>query len=348
MRIWTALALLLGALFLGVGLTSTSSAAGPTPAVRSSAVTETRGTIDYLRTIDTDQIVQFAKPRSMWDKVLEWVAGPAERPWFARPYALTEDSLGRLIVTDSTQGVVHILDFERRKYFQISKAGGEHLLSPVGVAVDAADNIYVSDSMRARIYVFNRVGKFLRALGESDRKILFKRPTGLAIDAVRGVLYVTDTLRHQVLVLDLRGNPQRAIGRRGAGPGEFNFPTALTLADGNLYVVDAMNFRVQILSPEGSFVRSFGALGNRSGMLNRPKGISVDSDGNVYLFDALFDTVQVFDSEGRLLIYFGKTGAGPGEFVLPSGIYVNPYGRIFVADSENGRVQVFRYQRVEH
>jgi DNA-binding beta-propeller fold protein YncE len=326
------------------GHAATLSAAEPAASV---AVTSpTVGAVDYLRTIDTNQLEQFAKPRSFWGKMLEWVAGPAERPWLGRPYALTEANLGRLIVTDPGQGVVHILDFERREYAQISKAKRQRLLSPVGVAVDGDDNIYVTDSELAAVFVFSRKGEFLRALGTSSkgRERLFQRPTGLALDPERRLLFVTDTWSHQVLVLDVEGNVLTTIGKRGAGPGEFNYPTSLALVGGELYVVDAMNFRIQVLTSGGEFVRSFGELGNSTGTLNRPKGIGVDEDGNVYVVDALFETVQVFDSRGELLYYFGSGGRDEGEFTLPSGIYINPGNHIYIADSHNQRIQVFRYR----
>lgn len=306
-----------------------------------------KGLVEYQRTIDSSDLEKYSKPRSFWGKLLEWVAGPADRPFLGRPYGLTEDNLGRLIVADPALRVVHILDFERRRYNALTKAKRESFLSPIGVAVDSEDNIYVSDSARARIYVFNRKGKFQRTMGGGRNGLELKRPTGLAIDSERSLLYLTDTLRHQVLVLTLDGKLVKALGRRGTEPGEYNFPTSLTLAGGYVYVVDAMNFRIQVLTPEGEFVRSFGELGNRNGMLNRPKGIAVDSDGNVYVVDALFETIQVFDSEGRLLSYFGSTGTAEGQFTLPSGIHIAPRGRIYVADSYNRRVQIFRYRRVE-
>ena len=71
-----------------------------------------------------------------------------------------------------------------------------------------------------------------RALGRG----LFKRPTGLALDAERGELYVADTAAHDIKVLDLAGNLKRVLGRRGEGDGEFNYPTHLAFADGELYV----------------------------------------------------------------------------------------------------------------
>ena len=302
-------------------------------------------TIDYLRSIDS--VREYTKPKSFFGKLLEVVAGPAEEATrLVRPFGVTNDSLGRVLVADPGQRVVHIFDFEKQKYAYLK--GGrrrEPFVSPVGVAVDAEDNIYASDSARARVYVFNKQGKFQRAFGESGRGLSLLRPTGLAIDSPAGLIYLADTLRHQVLVLKLDGTQVRTIGRRGTGPGEFNFPVSLALVRGALYVVDSMNFRVQSLTAEGAFLRSFGRLGNQTGTLNRPKGIAADSDGNLYVVDALFEAVQVFDGQGRLLDYFGSGGTGVGQFTLPAGIYIDPRDRIFIADSYNRRIQVFRSRR---
>jgi len=306
----------------------------------------TRGSIDYLRSIDSKQLQTFAKPRSLWGKVVEWVAGPGDRPWFGRPFGLAEDSEGRLIVTDPDRGVVHVLDFERRKYEQLLGAQGNKFVSPVGVAVDTADNIYVSDSMRAAIFVFDKRGKFLRALDGPRGGPRFQRPTGLAIDSQGELIYVADTLRHHVLVLKFDGELVRVMGRRGIGPGEFNYPAAIALASGEIYVVDSMNFRIQVFNPEGHVLRNIGRVGDRTGALVRPKGIALDSDGHIYVTDALLEVVQIFDIDGNLLHHFGSSGNATAKFALPSGIYIGPRDRIYVADSQNQRVQVFRYKRV--
>ena len=279
--------------------------------------------------------------------MLNWIAGPGKVPRLGRPFALTEDSRGRLILTDPEQGLVHLLDFERQRHLLLKGPKREPFISPVGVAVDGRDRIYVTDSARARIRVFGRNGKLRGTFGQDDKQIGFKRPTGIAIDANAGILYVTDTGRHQVLALNLKGRLLRVIGRRGSGPGEFNFPTAIALAGNEIYVVDAMNFRVQAFTLEGEYLRSFGGQGNRTGTLNRPKGIAADSRGNLYIVDALFEAVQVFDRDGRLLYYFGAGGQAEGEFSLPGGIYIGPRDRIYVADTMNGRVQVFQLRTQE-
>ena len=296
--------------------------------------------VEYVRTIPT--VREFTRPTGLFARLLTWVAGPPDdRPEIVRPYATTHDSLGRLLVADPGQRGVHIFDFEKHKYQFLKAPKDRPMASPIGVVCDSADNIYVTDSLRARVYVFDARGRFVRTLGDS----LLQRPTGIALDRATRRLYLTDTLRHQVVVFALDGTPLPAIGRRGAGPGEFNYPTALTIASGRLYVVDSMNFRIETFTlADGKFAGAFGQLGTQSGTLNRPKGIAADTFGNLYVVDALFETVQVFDPAGRLLYYFGSSGVRPGQFQLPSGISIDDRNVITIADSLNHRVQVFRYR----
>ena len=300
--------------------------------------------VEYVRTLPS--VREFTKPRGFFSKMITWLAGPDDdKPELLRPYAITHDSYGRLLVADPGQHGVHIFDFERRKYQFVKGPRGNALESPVDLACDVNDDIYVSDSARRQIYVFDAQGRFLRSIGADGAGARLERPTGMALDCAARRMYVTDTLRHQLLVFGMDGSLIRTIGRRGPGPGEFNFPTAVTLSAGKVYVVDAMNFRIQAFTADGRFVNAFGRLGNQTGTLNRPKGIAADTDGNLYVVDALFETVQVFDPAGRLLYYFGSTGTGPGQFQLPAGISIDYHNIIYIADSLNRRVQVFRYRR---
>lgn len=300
--------------------------------------------VEYLRTVAS--VRQFNKPRGFFSKLVSWVSGPDEsKPEILRPYATAQDSIGHLLIADPGQHGVHVFDLEKRKYRFLRGPRGKKLESPIDVACDDDDDVYVSDSVRQRIYVFDSRGSFLRTIGSDTPETRLVRPTGLAIDDASRLIYVTDTLRHQVLVFRMDGSLVRVIGKRGNGAGEFNFPTSIALSEGKVYVVDAMNFRIQVFTPDGEFVSAFGQLGIGSGTLNRPKGIAADTDGNLYVVDALFETVQVFDPDGQLLYYFGSTGTGPGQFQLPTGIFINKQNIIYVADSLNHRVQVFRYRR---
>ena len=68
------------------------------------------------------------------------------------------------------------------------------------------------------IFVFDPNGKFVRAIGSlKGGEGYFKRPTGIAVDSAAQRIYVTDTLRDQVFVLDMQGNVLQTIGKTGDG-----------------------------------------------------------------------------------------------------------------------------------
>jgi DNA-binding beta-propeller fold protein YncE len=283
--------------------------------------------------------------RSFWTKVIDTVAGRPEYHVMARPYSIAVDSHGRVIVTDPDLAGVHVFDFEKQKYRFLSREEGkEQLKSPQCVTVDAQDNIYVTDSTTGKVQVWDANLKWRRALGSlKGGEGFFKRPTGIAVDLAIQRIYVTDTERHKIFVMDMQGNVLQAIGKNGVAGGEFNFPTELRLTGDELIVVDAMNFRVQVLDRSGQFRYSVGRVGEVTGSMYRPKAVAVDSEGDLYVVDGLFDTVQVFDRKGDLLYYFGKTGQGSAEFQLPAGLFIDHNDRVYVVDTFNRRVQVFKY-----
>lgn len=290
---------------------------------------------------------QEVKPKKgFWTKVVDVVIGAPEYHSMVRPYSVTTDSKGRIIVTDPGARGVHIFDFNKEKYKFLSRADTDHnpLNQPQCVAVDAQDRIYVTDSDSGKIFVFSQSGKLERVIGALKYgEGLFKRPTGVAVDSAAERIFVTDTLRNQIFVMDLKGSVIKRIGKLGTGNGEFNFPTELRLYGDKLAVVDAMNFRVQVFNKNGDFLYSIGKIGDHVGAMFRPKGVAFDSEGHLYVVDGLWSVVQVFDREGQLLYYFGQLGTEPGKFQLPGGLRIDEADRIYVVDSFNRRVQVYHY-----
>lgn len=290
---------------------------------------------------------QEVKPkRGFWTKVVDVVIGAPEYHSMVRPYSVTTDSKGRIIVTDPGAHGVHIFDFAKEKYKFLSRTDTDHnaLVQPQCVAVDAEDRIYVTDSDSGKIFVFSPSGKLERVIGALKYgEGLFKRPTGIVVDSAARRIYVTDTLRNQIFVMDLEGSVIKKIGKLGTANGEFNFPTELRLYGDQLAVVDTMNFRVQVFDKNGGFQYSIGKIGDHVGAMFRPKGVAFDSEGHLYVVDGLWSVVQVFDPEGRLLYYFGELGTEPGKFQLPSGLRIDEHDRIYVVDSFNKRVQVYHY-----
>ena len=297
----------------------------------------------FEHTVSSEREVE--TKRGFWTRVLDFVAGEGTLHMMISPYSVVTDSRNRMIVTDPGASGIHIFDFTEHKYKFISRdKEKDGLQLPQCAAVDASDNIYVTDSETGKIFVFDASGKYQRVIGSlKGGEGYFKRPTGIAIDSQAQHIYVTDTLRNQIFMLDLQGNVLQKFGKTGSGDGEFNFPTELRLSGDELIVVDAMNFRVQVLDRSGGFKYAIGHIGEGSGAMFRPKGIGVDSEGHIYVVDGLSSLVQVFNREGQLLYYFGQRGTGFGEFQLPTGLFIDRNDRVFVVDSFNHRVQIFQY-----
>ena len=176
------------------------------------------------------------------------------------------------------------------------------------------------------------------------------RPTGIAVNAGAGRIYLADPGHHNLDILDLQGRLIKAVGKRGSGHGEFNFPTDLDLdAQGNVYVVDSMNARVQVFDGEGKFLRAFGERGTNPGSFMIPKGIAVSAFGQVYVTDSLAHMVNIYDLEGKYLLSIGGKSiaadgrVAPGGFYLPEGIDSDPKGGLWVVDSLNRMIHHFQY-----
>lgn len=257
---------------------------------------------------------------------------------FNRPYAVHVDHRERIFVSDPQSHQVHLFDPAQRLYRRVRSGNGQQLVSPLGMASDEADRLYIADSVSGTVFRYDTERDRL----EPFSKVRFERPTGLALDSFLQRLFVVDTLAHQVVVLNLEGVELYRFGRRGDAPGEFNYPTEIAVdITGRLLVNDTLNSRIQVFAPSGAHLLSFGMQGSGPGTFLRAKGIATDSSGGIYVSDALTDLVQVFDFRGRYVAAFGQSGNGPGEFWQPLGLFIDAQDRLYAVDVYNKRVQMF-------
>ena len=273
-----------------------------------------------------------------------WIAGlddtPPQPVVLQRPTAVIGDDNGRLYVSDSSRQAVFVFD-EKAGELQIWDRAQAfvNFVAPVGLAV-APGRLYVADAELGAVFVLDARGEPQAAIGRG----LLQRPTGLARDAQRGLLFVADTTAHDIKVFNDAGVLVRVIGARGADDGEFNFPTHLAYANDELYVTDTLNNRVQVFSAGGEVqARKFGERGLFVGNLVRPKGVAVDSEGNVYVVESYYDSLLVFSGRGEFLLPIGGTGTATGRFYLPAGVWVDARNRVHIADMFNGRVVLFQF-----
>jgi len=289
----------------------------------------------YVRNISSPKDIG-VRP-SFFARMANTITGSdANQQRLQRPFGLSLDAAGNLVIADTGANAVYYLDLAQKKWQQWSGVNGRAFRSPVA-AVHTAGTFFVADSGLGQVIAFDEQGKLRFAITNE-----LERPSGLALAGER--LLIADVQRHQIVVCDLAGKFISKFGLRGKGDGEFNFPTHVAVDEQQqIYVTDSMNYRVQVFSAEGKFIRAFGSAGDSPGHFSRPKGVAVDRAGHVYVVDAVFNNVQIFNGQGRLLLACGESGDKAGEFCLPNGIAINAQNEIFVADAYNHRVQVLRY-----
>lgn len=285
--------------------------------------------------------------------VLKWIAGVFENDApkiLQRPLHGAVSDKGRVYVADAGRNAVVVFDpkapaeeksdrGEGQMLFWESVDGRNRFEGLVAVAVVWGNDIAVSDAKLGVVARLNEKGEAVGHIGIGQ----VQRPTGLAFDSSRGLLFVADSAAHDIKVFDEAGRLVKTIGFPGEGPGEFNAPTHVAFAGDHLYVTDTLNNRVQIFDAEGRYVRHFGEQGIYLGNLTRPKGVAVGEGGVVYVVESYFAHLLAFNEQGELLIGISGSGLKKGEFFLPAGVWVDNNSRVFLADMFNGRIVVFQF-----
>jgi ABC-type branched-subunit amino acid transport system substrate-binding protein/sugar lactone lactonase YvrE len=247
--------------------------------------------------------------------------------------------------------------------------------SPVGLAVDAAGNVYVADSGNHCVRLIRPDGTVTTLAGTGEPgyrdgpagEAQFDGPTDVAVNSM-GVLYVADSENDRIRAISPDGmvTTLAGSGRRGFKDGppeqaEFNAPWKLALgADGTLYVVDGIavyargNHAVRRVAPDGtvSTLAGTGQPGLEDGPVIEagfywPEDVDVDTSGNVYVADGWGNRIRVITPEGMVytLAGSGKMGHadGPGPeaaFLDPVGVLLDKSGHLIVSDFGSFRIRV--------
>ncbi len=273
---------------------------------------------------------------SFLDKLSDLVFGSSSIS-FRNPISLVADTNNNIIVLD--QGLQNIISLSKKNNFFITLEQ-KKFPSLVGVCFKNSKEILFTDSKLNKVFIYNTETKLYKILNDTLDLI---KPTGIAYSTLKKEIWVVETGKHSIVILDDLGNLKKRIGVRGNGKAEFNFPTSIWIDKDNIiYIVDAMNFRIQLFDSQGTFLSMFGKQGDATGYFARPKGIATDSFGNIYIVDALFHNVQIFDKKGNFLSNFGAQGNKNGNFWLPNGLFIDKNNRIYIADSYNARIQIFQ------
>jgi len=219
------------------------------------------------------------------------------------------------------------------------------LYLPLGVVVDASENLYIADTGNSRVRKVSPDGVITTVAGTGTSgysgdggpatKAQLTGPAGLALDTA-GNLYIADYRDHRIRKVSTNGIISTVAGDGSTGQGfepwgdggpatsaELAGPMGVAVdANGNVYIADSYHFLVRKVSVGGIITTVAGGrfapfLDGGDGRLatevglRLPTGVSVDAAGNLYI--ATGDRIRKVSSGGIISTVAGNANAGTAQ-----------------------------------
>jgi hypothetical protein len=247
-----------------------------------------------------------------------------------------------------------------------------YLLMPVGLKIDSANNLYVTDAAAQVVvkitsdFKISSLAGTAIAVGSTDGTgtvARFNEPSDLVIND-DGSFLLTDTSNASLRKVTTAGVVTTFAGTSGSkgstdGTGaaaRFSAPVGITRdTAGNVYVADQTNHVIRRVTPAGvvtTLAGTAGTVGSTDGTgaaarFNLPTGVAMNSTDLIYVADFGSHTLRKVTSAGVVTTFAGTAGTsgsadGTGtaaRFNKPSGLALDTAGNLYVADTGNSTVR---------
>jgi len=278
--------------------------------------------IQYLTGINSTDDIGEEKKKSTFSLFVTGSEQPEIVKKLGKAFGITEYK-GKIYLAEGMYKQISIVDpvAGTIEVFDGSKSPKGALGYPVNVTLDDAGNMYVADTARREVVVYDSTGNFKTSYGKG----LDPKSKITDVKIIKGKLFALDLGVNVLRVLDpVTGEQQAEFGRSDNLGQSLQLPSNFTVGpDGNLYIVNIGSNKVIKMDQDGNFLGSFGGIGDQFGQFSKPKGIALDKDKRIYVVDGGTNLVQIFDEQYHLLTLFGWPGLPFGSLNGPAGIAVS-------------------------
>jgi len=217
---------------------------------------------------------------------------------------------------------------------------------PVGVAVDAAGDLFIADSGNAVIREVTTNGIIITVVGNygegpgysgdggSATNAQLAGPNGVVVDA-EGDLFIADSGNAVIREVTTNGIITTVAGNYGEGPGysgdggvatnaQLASPDGVVVdAEGDLFIADTGNGLIREVATNGNINTVAGNYGDGPGysgdggaatnaQLASPDGVVVDAVGDLFIADFGNNVIREVATNGNINTVAGNYGDGPG------------------------------------
>lgn len=278
--------------------------------------------------------------------------GPATQAALNAPEGVTVDASGNVFIADTRDQLIRRVDastgvistiagdgtacgFARSDCGDGGPATRAQLDQPVGVAVDAAGDVFIADSQNQKIRrVDANTGIISTVAGDgaacsspgpascgdggpaSAAQLSF--PEGVAVDA-SGNLFIADTFDNRIRKVDSSGKISTVAGNGNSGfagdngpaaAAALSAPTAVAVdASGNLFIADTGNYRIRKVAggtiSTAAGTGDAGTLGDggpaTAAQFSYPQSLALDASGNLFIADSFANRIRRVDARTQLI-----------------------------------------------
>lgn len=283
-----------------------------------------------------------------------------------QPYAMAEDSQGNIYVTEEECHRIRkiasngdVTTFAGNGLAGNTDGVGTNASfnGPRGIAVDAADNVYVADHGNYCIRKITPQGVVSKFAGSGSygwqdgigTAATMEGPSAIAKDLTGNFIFTDGSSLRR---FSTNGTVCTVNGSDAAGLNEAR--GLVMLSDGNIIVSDSNNSRLRIILPSGQV----GTIITDDGMdtityqgrvepkLRSPEGMTLDANGDVIVADSYNHCLWKYDPSIHTFARCTDYDAGYQEgslalskFNSPQGLLLRADGSILVADKLNYRIR---------